>query len=205
MKKPVSQATRAMLDAMDTDAAKPASPDKLEACRVKVAEMRDKQKEVADLAERTKELNKEIAQIRDHDLVGLFDEAKIDRLGLPPEGNQPAYEVELEEYFHANIPKENERGAYEWMKKTKNEDMIKTSYTIEFGLGESKDCTKFEKMLDKYGCGYDKKQGVPWNTLTSFIRGEFRAKRPLTAKVMGLLGAEHFRRAKVVTQKKEKK
>lgn len=194
-----------MLAAMDADGKKPAAPDKLEACRAKVKEMRDKTKEVEDAQARIKELNKQIAQIRDHDLVGLFDEAKIDSLGVPAEGNQPAFEVELEEYFHANIPKGNEAGAYEWMKKTKNEDMIKTSYTIEFGLGESKDCAKFEKALDKMGCGYDKKQGVPWNTLTSFVKGEFKAKRPLTAKVMGLLGAEHFRRAKVVTQKKEKK
>jgi hypothetical protein len=201
----VSAATRAMLAEMTSDAEAPPSEDKLVKCRQMMAEWRAKAVQIEDHQLSIKRLSEEIQQIRDKKLVDLFDDAGIDKLGIPASGNLPPLEIEINDWVHANIPEENMERAAEWMIRTGNEDLIKTEFKIAFGLGEKKDAIKFEKLLIKAGEAYDKKQGVPWNTLTAFIKGELKAGRPLTKKVMGMLGAESGRVATIVKQKKGKK
>jgi hypothetical protein len=203
--KPVSAATRAMLDEMAVDSSKPASEDKLEACRTKLVTLRDKQREKQDLEERIKVLNTAILEITQRELVDLMQDAKIDKLGLPATGNWPAFDVELDDYYHAVIPKENEQLAYKHLEKVGMEDLIKTTFTISFGLGEGKRCQAFLKKLEKLKEPFDVKQGVPWNSLTAYIKGEYKAGRPLTEKVKGLLGATVGRIVKVKPQKKDQR
>lgn len=208
MKKParaaVSAATQKLLDEMGADAARPPSADKLEACRVKLTRLRELEFENIGLAERQTNNSAEMRVIREKDLVELFDAAGIESLGLPPLGNLPAYEVDLGEFFHANIPEEKKSEAWAWMKRTKNEDLVKTEFKVTFGLKEAAKAKKFEVALKKLvGSAYDRKQSVPWNTLTSFVKKEFEAGRPLTKTVMAILGASSGRVAKVVKQEKK--
>jgi RNA-splicing ligase RtcB len=190
---------------MSSDADAAPAEDKLDKCRTMMAEWRDKAAQIEDHEAKVKELRAEIQQIRDKKLVDLFDETGIDHLGIPANGNLPPLEIEINDWVHANIPEENMEQAAAWMIKTGNEDLIKTEFKISYGLGEKKDAIKFEKQLIKMGEAYDKKQGVPWNTLTAFIKSEIKAGRPLTKKVMGMLGAESGRVATIVKQKKGKK
>jgi hypothetical protein len=202
--KPVSEATRRLLDEMEQDADAPKNEDKLEQVRDGIRRLRDTEKEKADLEEKLKIANGKIKEITDKTLVDLFDEAGIDKLGIPAEGNMPPYEVTLIDYYHANIPEENQPAAYKWMKETKNEDMIKTTFVVSFGLGETRACKAFRSLLKKNKVPHDEKQGVPWNTLTAFVKGEFKAGRPITKKVMDMLGVTVGRVAKVVKQKEKK-
>jgi len=202
-----------MLDEMSSDASQAPSLDKLDQCRKKIAEWRDLEYEKAQLEARVKEVNIKIEDLKWHGVVDIFNEAGIDALGVPPAGNMPKFEVELDDYVHANIPRENERPAFAYLVKRGMEDIIKTTFTVSFGLGEGHDCMDFKKKLDQMKVGrgrertavpYDVKQSVPWNTLTSWIKGEIKARRPLTAKVMGMLGATTGRVAKIKTEKKQK-
>jgi hypothetical protein len=199
--KPVSEATRALLDEMRADAAP--SEDKLDKVRDMISRLRDTEMVVETLQQRVSEHKQTIKEIKEKTLVDLFDDAGIDRLGLPAQGNLPPYEVQLGEYYHANIPDERQRDAYAYLTKTKNEDLIKTTFTVAFGLRDAKSAAKFEALLKKSKVTYDKKQGVPWNTLTSWFRVEHRRK-PLPVKVMEILGASVGRVAKVVKQKEKK-
>jgi hypothetical protein len=199
--KPVSAATRALLDEMRTDA-KPKG-DKLDRLRSEIAKLRDLEFESAMLAERQKTIGINVKQIKEKTLVDLFDEAGCSSLGIDADGNLPPYEVEVGEYYHANIPVEQQGPAYEYLKSKKSEDLIKSTYTIEFGLRESKQAERFQRSLDKADIVYSLKQGVPWNTLTAWFKVEHK-KKPLTAKAMALLGATVGRVAKVVKQKEKK-
>ncbi len=203
--KPVSKATQDLLAAMNEDANQPVSEDKLERVRDEIKKLRELEFENAGMSERIKQNSEKIQTLKNKTLVDLFDNVGITNLGIAPDGNLPQYDIVLDDYFHANIPAENQERAYKWMKDTGNEDLIKTSFTIEFGLGEDKDAVKFEKLLDKNSIAYSKKQGVPWNTLTAFVKEQFKVKKkPLTAKVLGMLGATVGRVAKVVKEKKQK-
>jgi hypothetical protein len=199
--KPTSATTRALLDEMRDDA-KP-SDDKLERVRTELEKLRRFELEVADLESRVGDGKAAIKEIKEKTLVDLMDEVGIDAMGLPAEGNMPPYEVRLGDYYHANIPEENKDEAFDYLKKTGNEDLIKTTFTIEFGLREGKQAERFARSLDKANVPYSSKSGVPWNTLTSWFKAE-QKKKPLTTKVKGLLGATVGRVVKVVKQKETK-
>lgn len=196
--KPVSAATRALLDEMHDDA-KPTG-DKLDRVRKALAALRDDELEVAQLAARMKEVNERIITAKNKTIVDVFDEAGVTSMKLDAEGNLPPYEVEIGDYFHANIPAEKAEEAYAYLKSKKSEDLIKSSFTIEFGLREAKQSERFMRSLEKAGIDFSLKQGVPWNTLTAWFKTEHK-KKPLTAKAMGLLGATVGRVAKVIKQK----
>lgn len=204
--KPVSKATSDLLAAMSEDADKPVSEDKLERVRDEIKKLRELEFDNAGMAERTKSNNEKINALKSKTLVDLFDSVGLTKLGIAPDGNLPQYDIELDDYYHANIPVENQQRAYKWMQDTGNEDLIKTKFTIEFGLGEDEDAADFEKLLVKNDAAFSKTQGVPWNTLTAFVKEQYKVKKkPLSAKVLGMLGATVGRVAKVVKEKKGKK
>lgn len=203
--KPISAATQAMLDEMAADAAGGlVSEDRLERVRDKVRELRDLEADNEALGLRIADNNAKIRLLKEKTLIEEFDAVGVNMLGVNAEGNHQPFNVELGEYFHARIPKENEVQAYAWLHKTKNEDLIQTEFKISFGRGEAKLAEKCRKMLDQKKVAYDEKESVPWNTFEAFLRAEFK-KKPLTQKVMDMLGATTGRVAKVLKPKKEKK
>jgi hypothetical protein len=199
--KPVSEATRALLDEMREDA-KP-SEDKLDQLKKGVAKLRDLEFEKTTLSDRLKDVGQDIEHMKSATLVDLFDNAGVNIVGIEADGNLPAYECEIGDYYHANIPDEQQDAAYAHLRKIGQEDLIKTTYTIAFGLREAKAAERFKRSLDKAGIKYSVKSGVPWNTLTAWFKVEHKRK-PLPAKVMDLLGARVGRVVKVVKQKEKK-
>jgi hypothetical protein len=199
--KTVSTATRALLDEMERDA-KP-SGDKLDRVRSEIFRLRDLEFQRDALAERVKVLSAEAQQIKDKTLVDLFDEAGVNSLGIDADGNMPPYEVEITDYYRANIPEDKREAAFDYLRRIKQEDLIKTTFTVEFGLREGAASDRFARSLEKAGVQYSVKRGVPWNTLTAWFKAEHKRK-PLPAKAMELLGATVGRVAKVVKQKEKK-
>lgn len=204
-RKPVSTETQAVLDEMARDAAGGlASEDRLEKVRNKIRRLRELEFDNQRLTEQIETNRAEIRGLKERELVEEFDAVGVNKLGVNAEGNYPPYDVELVEYFHARIPDENQEQAYAWLRKGKNEDLIQTKFTISYGRGEAKLTERFKRSLDKAGVEYEMKESVPWNTFEAFLRREFKRK-PLTAKVMEMLGATSGRVAKVTNQPKEKK
>ena len=199
--KPVSDATRALLNEMREDATP--SQDRLDKVRSEISRLRDLELEKAALETRATEIAQDIKQVKEKTLVDLFDEAGVNICGIEATGNLPPYTVELNDYYHANISEDQRAEAYSYLRKIGQEDLIKTSFTIEFGLREGKAAERFERSLEKAGINYGKKQGVPWNTLTAWFKAEHKRK-PLPIKAMALLGATVGRVAKVVKQKEKK-
>ena len=185
-KKKVGGVSDELADAMAADAAAPPSDDKLTKIRKKIAELRVYEFENTSLQERMAENSKKIKEIKDKTLVDMFDAVKITNLGIEADGNLPPYDIEIKPYYHANIPPENEEKAFDWLAKNKHGDMIKGTYTITFGRGEEKRRIAFEKFLDKGAYDYSYKFGVPWNTLTAFVKEQIETyKREPPLKLLG--------------------
>lgn len=198
--KPVSAATRALMDEMRADA-KPAG-DKLDQLKAGVAKLRDMEFEQTTLTERLKVVGGDIRTMKEKTLVDLFDAAGTNIVGIEAEGNMPPYTCQMGDYYHANIPEDKQGEAYEYLRKIKQEDLIKTTFTIAFGLREAKQADRFRRSLEKAGIEFSEKSGVPWNTLTSWFKAQHK-KKPLTVKAMGLLGATVGRVVKVLKQEKK--
>lgn len=150
---------------------KPETPqDKLDAIRDKVRKARDLELEIAELNARVKEKSDELNVIKAKELVDLFSEVGMDHFGLEAEGNNPAYDAERKPYYHANIPEDKAPAAFKWLDDEGHGDIIRTTITIAFGKDERKKAQRVEKSLEKAGIGYNTKLGVPWNTLTAFVK-----------------------------------
>ncbi len=201
--RPVSAATQDLLDDMRADGAAPV--DKLEQARDMVRDLRDREMDIAALEERLKESKRVVKEIKEKTIPDFFDEVGVPKLGIDADGNMPAFEIEIKDRYHANIPDETEAEAHAYLKKVGAEDLIKTTFTIAFGLRESKAAERFARSLDKAGIPYSSRHGVPWNSLTSWFTEEYqKSKKPFTIKVMAMLGATVGRVVKVVKQKETK-
>lgn len=200
-KKPISAATRALLDDMREDAAP--DEDKLVRARNMVRKLRDHEYEAATLESRLVDVKKDIREMREKTMPDFFDEVGVPSLRVAAEGNLPEFEVAIADRYHANIPEENEEAAFAHLSRTNHGDLIKTTFTVAFGLGEAKASERFARSLEKAGIEYSAKRGVPWSTLTAWFKAEHK-KKPLPAKVRLLLGATVGRVAKVIKQKEVK-
>jgi hypothetical protein len=196
----MAKANNSVAALMQEDAARPAPPDKVELVRKKMARVREIELERASLAERSKELGTELHTIKTAELVSLFDQAKIDKLGIPPDGNMPAYEMKVDWYYKANLSdSEDIDKGLAYIRKTEP-DLIKTTYEVHFGLRDDKRRKMFEAFLKKNKFEYTEDFGVPWNTLTAWLREQIEVKKK--SPPLKLLGATVERVASVVKQKK---
>lgn len=195
-----------VLSLMKASAAKPAPKDKLDKLRAKIREVRDIEAQRESLAERSRQLGTRLYEIQTKELVDLFDAAKVDNIGIPEEGNLPAYNMEIGEVVKANIgtadePKVDDfMASIDYIKKLEPE-LIKTTYSVSFGMGEDKRRKEFEALLKKNRFDYSSSFGVPWNSLTAWVK-EALADKKLGPKLkLKLLGATVERVARLIKPK----
>lgn len=193
-----------VLALMREDAAKPPPTDRLEKLRKEIAHLRGLELEVASLEDLKTEKNKEIYEIKSRRLVDMFDAAKVDNVGIPEDGNLPAYNMEVGWIYKANIgspdePKVSDYGkAIAYLQKHEP-DILKTTYTVSFGLREDAQRKKFEALLKKGRFDYSSRFGVPSNTLTAWVKEQIEVKKK--SPPLKLLGATVERIAKLIKPK----
>jgi hypothetical protein len=192
---------------MAEDAAAPAPQDKLDKLRAAVRELRDIEKRRVDLTAIQTELGLKVREIKTKTIVDLFDDAKIENITIPAEGNNEPFTLGVGWEYKANIgsanePKVDDYGkSIEYIRK-QDPDLLKTTFTIDFGLSEGKKMKAFEAMLKKQKIPYSTNFGVPWNTLTSWLKEQIEVKRK--SPNLKLLGATVERIAKIVKPKASK-
>jgi len=177
----------ALAAAVRATAQQPIPEDQLRRVRDMVRRARDLELEVQDLQAKAAEKGKELTKLKTADLPDIFNEVGIPFIGLDAEGNMPAYEARRKSYYHANIPEERKDEAFAWLVQEGHEDMIKTQISIALGRGQVKMAKAVRAAMDKLGAEYEEKLGVPWNTLTAFVREQIE-KYQVTPP-LDLLGA----------------
>lgn len=203
MKKPVSAATRALMDEMSRDTSQVASESTLETIRDRIRKLRELEFQNVSLAETMERNSAIIRQIKDKELVDMFDSARINVLGVQADGNLPPYEIEIRPYYKANIAAdwepEKKAAAYAWLDKHKLGDMLRNTFSIQLGKGTRDKQKKLAAFLKKSKIEFSYVYGVPHTTLTAFVKEQYEAGKTLPLE---LLGATVGR---VATVKKEKK
>lgn len=167
-------ASAALLDEMERDGAAPPPADKIERIKAAVRRLRDLTARKEDATAMIREISREVDQIERTELVNLFDEAGIDHVSLPPEGNYPGYQAKAQPYYYANIkvdwPEAQREAAFRWLVDRQCGDLIKTVVVVELGLGEAAKTKQVIEALRKIGVAHDVRKSVPWNTLTAFVK-----------------------------------
>lgn len=148
--------------------------DKLEALRNAVREQRDLEAEIAARDNALKESKTRLDELRFRSLPDLFMAAGVDSVGLAAEGNLPAYDAKLGDFYHANIATswdaDRRKAAFDWLEKNGHGDLIQIAVTVNIPRGELEKAKKLFSLLDEAGYVYSANEAVPWNTLTAFVK-----------------------------------
>lgn len=169
--------------------------EEVDAARKLLKKQRDFHCEIADLEERTKDLKAKLATLERIDLPAAFEKAKIDSLGLPAEGNLPAYDAKLKPYYKANIAAswedEKKAKAFSYLKHSGNGHLVRTKIGLNFGLGELTKVNKLRQVLRRNGFGdFSEAIDVPWTSLTKFVKDHFEEKGTCPGGSPAVLGVD---------------
>jgi hypothetical protein len=187
---------------------RPAGGDRLEQVRACLRVLRDKECEASDLTQRLRELGSQINEFKHKTLVDVFQEAGVDSLGLPAEGNLPAYDAKLGPYYKANIAAEwdekRRQAGFQVLEDMGHGEVIRTVVTVSLGRGERERAKQLLDLLaeNKFDC--DVGLGVPWNTLTALVRSEHEARRPFSDEQLEKIGAQVGLAVQLKQRKEEK-
>lgn len=160
--------------------------------------------EIADLEAALEAKKKERLELQRRTIPDFFDRVlKTDRIGLP-ESN---VDVTVVPYYHANIAadweEERRTKAFDYLEKSGHGDLISGVMEIKFRRGELKEIRQLMDFIrnSPFGNTYTPttSMGIPWNTLTAFVREQMENSKPLNLEV---LGATVARQAKIVKRKK---
>ena len=168
--------------------------DALEKIRVKAREAKDLEKNILDYEEMIKQIKVRLANITFNELVDLMQKAGVDNVGVPAQGNMPAFDAKLKDYYSASIPADAPEpfrtAAFAALTKSGNEDLIKTTLIMQFPKEERKRVATFIKRLPK-NVTYETKAMVHKGTLTKWLREYVQEKKkppPFLEKINGKVG-----------------
>lgn len=196
----MAQKTRTATAGPDADIAKMLSEDrpapdkdKLEQLRRAVRRMRDTERRIEDQTEVLKATKQLKLDMEQQELPTLFMEAGVDHVGLPAEGNLPAYDARLRPYYHASISAdwdpEKQQRAFAVLTRLELEDLIKNIIEVTTGRGQNALAKKVIAALRKLKVEFTVRRGVPWNSLTAAVKERYKRGEPMSDADLEALGA----------------
>lgn len=175
---------------------------------------------IGKLESLTEKVKKTRKSIQRGSLPSLFSKLEMDKFGVTR--GDDSYDLELKPYFHANIrsdwPEEQQEDSYDYLTRDLEAgSLIKTTLIMEFGreeLDRARAVVALIRMAATYmeEAGIDEipepqiKYGVPWNTLTSFVREQYELRNTeagadLPPLDLSRLGAEVGQTVKIKKRK----
>lgn len=104
--------------------------------RAMAVQLRDLELRRAETKERLSSLDAQIKRVTIDHLPELMRQAGVDHVGIPREGNLPAYELRLTDVVQANIaaawPEERRRAAFDWLDANGHGDLVATEVVLSF-------------------------------------------------------------------------
>jgi hypothetical protein len=165
----------------------------LEKLKERAAAVRTLDAEIQDLNDRAGEKEEARNKIIKKELPDMMSELGIPKLELEASGNDPAYEVRSMPYYHANIKAEWDEAkrakAFQLLADKGAPDMLKTIISVELGRGTSALVKKISSALRKLKVEFSVSRGVPYSTLTAWLRELYENNDTLTAEEKEILGA----------------
>lgn len=159
------------LYAEDSQATTPSS-DKLDVITRKMRETRDLKLQIEEINEKLHHSASRLNTLTQRELPDLMNEVSQSILKLPAEGNHPPFVFKLKDFYKANIQNEKDTAplAYQWLEDHGEGDIIKRTISVSLGKDSQEIEDKILASLEKLNVDYETKYGVPWNTLTSWLR-----------------------------------
>jgi hypothetical protein len=176
------------------------SPDQLDRLREHMAVLRDKLTEKKQIEERLAEVNEAITKFERQTLPELFLNARVDKLGLEPEGNLPGYDFKLKDYYYANIaadwPPALRDAGFKVVRELGGQDIIKNKFTLRIGRKNDTLARRILKGLQRLidenpnaDLTLEIKEEAPWNSLTAWVKELVETGEEPTSEQKDAIGA----------------
>lgn len=127
--------------------------DALARLQAEARKARDLEFTINSLNEQLKEAKENLHRIYSDTLVRMMDEAGLDHIGLAPEGNYPGKDYHLKNSISANIAagwtNDKREAGFDYLRKMKAEDIIKTEVVVYFPGGGLEQAKKLLKQVQK--------------------------------------------------------
>lgn len=166
-----TQPDAALFDAMASDD-RGVTDDRLEALRDAARKQRKMKADVVAAEVVLKNAKDNLFELEHVELPDLFDKVGVDHVGVSDDSGK--YDAILKPYYRANIsadwPDDQRSEAFKWLDDNGHGDLIRSVITIELGRGDVKLAKAVGNYLDKRGIPYQQRLGVPWQTLTAFLK-----------------------------------
>lgn len=159
---------------MDADAVDPGTPDRLQSIRSAIVRRRDLDAELRDAEDRVRALKRERDDIDYRTLPEIMIDAGVVRVEVPSDGNMPAVQAILSDYYRASIPAEwpveRRRAAFNRLHSLGLDDIVKREVKVTFPIGDEQACREACQALDAIGVPYTVAESAHHMTLTSALR-----------------------------------
>lgn len=152
------------------------NPDRLDLITDKMREARDHKYRIKEMEEETQRLKDRYNSIIHVQLPEMMMEINQGSMKLLAEGNYPAFQFTLKSYYKANIPDDPSISsrAFQWLEAHGEADIIKRTVVARLGKESFEKQEKIQELLEEIGVDYETKFGVPWNTLTAWLKERHR-------------------------------
>ncbi len=125
--------------------------------------------------------------------------AAMHELGLLSVRLKTGETVEVRPFIRANIPEAARAEAFAWLRENGHGSLVKNEVRATFGMGEDAGAERLAVFCQEMGYIHDRKEAVPWNTLTAWVKEMLEAGRSIPRDLLGVYQGEI---AKVVMPKR---
>lgn len=183
----------------------------LEQLQQQAVRARDLELELADLEAQAKLISAQLNTLYQNTLPEMFDELKVDRIGVPPSGNKPGVDYVMRPFYAASIaanwPPARREAAFNLLKQLHAESLIKTEVSAKLPKGNlelAEELYNHIKKLKVPGAAVDLKQTVHSATLGSWLRELYQERhQQLSQAQLECLGASVGRYVKPAERKED--
>jgi hypothetical protein len=162
------------VDRLAAEDAPRATTDQLQQVRELAIAAKTKELMIAAAQEKLRDLEQDLDRITSRLLPELMDKSGVSSVTVEAIGNQPAFTVKIHTMYRANIgadwEPERRAAAFAWLDANGHGSLIKTEVTTSFGRQDRDEAKEFMKSVTAMGYQYTSKEGVPWKTLSSWLR-----------------------------------
>lgn len=166
--------------------------DKLALLQSHAARARDLKMEISDLEVTLAERKEALRELEADTMPSLMDELKLDKIGVPPEGNKPGLDYKLVQQISASIstkwPDERKQAAFDLLKRLKAESLIKTEVSAKLPKGSLKQAKALVAAAKKLNITASLMQTVHAGTLSSWLKEIYNGGQSLSQSDLDKIG-----------------
>lgn len=166
--------------------------DKLAMLQGQASRARDLSLMIDDLQQQIASHKEELNKLQMETMPSLMDELKLDHIGVPPLGNKPGVDYELNQVIGASIstkwPPEKLSAAFDTLKKYEAESLIKTEVSAKLPKGSLKVAKQLVAAAKKLNVTAELTQSVHGQTLSAWLRDIYKGGQSLPQSDLEKIG-----------------